>query len=74
MPLQVEGPEEAGVMLVSLGIVPRIGVNQERYDNTPTFYDDNWWGDEIETWDCGGGHHQNSRAVNSDLHSQVYTL
>jgi len=42
MPLQVEGPEEAGVMLVSLGIVPRIGVNQERYDNTPTFYDDNW--------------------------------
>ena len=41
-PLQVEGPKEAEAMLASLGIAPRIGVDQGRYDNIPPFYDDNW--------------------------------
>ncbi|KAI9573778.1 hypothetical protein HD554DRAFT_2166551 [Boletus coccyginus] len=40
-PLQLKGSKEDEEVLASLGIVPRIGEDQGRYDDTP-FYDDNW--------------------------------
>jgi len=40
-PLQLKGTKEDEAVLASLGIVPGIGADQGRFDDTP-FYDDNW--------------------------------